>query len=174
MAIEVFGTLNGNVNPRTGGAVKLAYGGKEEAFLRKVVTPIYEVIAKEAERSKRGRLAHSQWRNYDDFNKYSWSNECFRRLGWPMRADADFFHLPAEQLRFEKTEDSKPAYRDRWVGKVNFVEIRSFWHIFRSYDRMWSFFIICLQAMIIVAWNGSGDPTSVFTPDVLRKCCLSL
>ncbi|KAI3421638.1 uncharacterized protein J3R85_011988 [Psidium guajava] len=65
--------------------------------------------------------------------------------------------------------DSKPAYQDRWVGKVNFVEIRSFWHIFRSYDRMWSFFILCLQAMIIVGWNGSGDPIDVFTPDVFKK-----
>lgn len=31
------------------------------------------------------------------------SVDCFR-LGWPMRADADFFSLPIEQLRFEKTE----------------------------------------------------------------------
>ncbi|KAI6669497.1 hypothetical protein NL676_004382 [Syzygium grande] len=147
-----------------------AYGGEEEAFLRKVVTPIYQVIAKEAERSKRGRSKHSQWRNYDDLNEYFWSDDCFG-LGWPMSADADFFHLPAaeEPQQFEKTEDSKPAYRDRWVGKVNFVEIRSFWHIFRSYDRMWSFFILSLQAMIIVAWNGSGDPTALFTPDVFKK-----
>ena len=42
-------------------------------------------------------------------------------------------------------QDTKPAYRDQWVGKVNFVEIRSFLHVFRSFDRMWSFFILCLQ-----------------------------
>lgn len=35
--------------------------------------------------------------------------------------------------------------RDRWMGKINFVEIRTFWHIFRSFDRMWSFFILSLQ-----------------------------
>ncbi|XP_043691050.1 callose synthase 3-like isoform X2 [Telopea speciosissima] len=59
--------------------------------------------------------------------------------------------------------------RDRWGGKINFVEIRSFWHIFRSFDRMWSFFILCLQVMIIVAWNGSGQPSSIFDADVFKK-----
>ena len=45
-------------------------------------------------------------------------------------------------------QDNKPVSRDKWVGKVNFVEIRSFWHIFRSFDRMWGFFILCLQVII--------------------------
>ncbi|THG07021.1 hypothetical protein TEA_008471 [Camellia sinensis var. sinensis] len=168
MAFELYGMLAGNVSPVTGENVKPAYGGEEEAFLRKVVTPIYEVLAKEAKRSRNGISKHSQWRNYDDLNEYFWSVDCFR-LGWPMRADADFFCLPTEQHRFEKKGDNKPAGRDLWVGKVNFVEIRSYWHIFRSFDRMWSFFVLCLQAMIIVAWNGSGDPTSIFSSDVLKK-----
>ncbi|KAJ4849393.1 Callose synthase 3 [Turnera subulata] len=167
MAFELYGMLAGNVSPMTGENVKPAYGGEEEAFLRKVVTPIYNVIAKEAERSKKGKSKHSQWRNYDDLNEYFWSVDCFR-LGWPMRADADFFSLPAEEFRFEKNaENSKPAHRDRWVGKVNFVEIRTFWHVFRSFDRMWSFFILCLQAMIIVAWNGG--PGAIFKPNVFKK-----
>ncbi|XP_073264492.1 callose synthase 3-like [Populus alba] len=121
MAFELYGMLAGNVSPMTGENVKPAYGGEEEAFLRKVVTPIYNVIAKEAERSKKGKSKHSQWRNYDDINEYFWSVDCFR-LGWPMRADADFFCLSSEQLRFVQNGDDKPAYRDRWVGKVNFVE----------------------------------------------------
>lgn len=45
MAFELYGMLAGNVSPMTGENVKPAYGGEEEAFLRKVVTPIYEVIA---------------------------------------------------------------------------------------------------------------------------------
>ncbi|CAI0440651.1 unnamed protein product [Linum tenue] len=168
MAFELYGMLAGNVSPMTGENVKPAYGGEEEAFLSKVVTPIYNVIAKEAQRSKKGKSKHSQWRNYDDLNEYFWSVDCFR-LGWPMRADADFFSSPAELHPFEKNGDNnKPAYRDRWVGKVNFVEIRSFWHIFRSFDRMWSFFILCLQAMIIIAWNDSaGRP--IFTGEVVKK-----
>ncbi|KAJ7957436.1 Callose synthase [Quillaja saponaria] len=168
MAFELYGMLAGNVSPMTGENVKPAYGGEEEAFLSNVVTPIYDVIAKEAERSKRGKSKHSQWRNYDDLNEYFWSVDCFR-LGWPMRSDADFFSLPSEQLHFDKSNDNKPAGRDRRVGKVNFVEIRSFWHIFRSFDRMWSFFILCLQVMIIVAWNGSGEPTAIFNADVFKN-----
>ncbi|XP_027349003.1 callose synthase 3-like isoform X2 [Abrus precatorius] len=168
MAFELYGMLAGNVSPMTGENVKPAYGGEEEAFLRKVVTPIYNVIAKEAAQSKKGRSKHSQWRNYDDLNEYFWSADCFR-LGWPMRADADFFCQPLEKLGFDKSNDDKPPNKDRWVGKVNFVEIRSFWHIFRSFDRMWSFFILCLQAMIIVAWNGSGNPTVIFNGDVFKK-----
>ena len=36
----------------------------------------------------------------------------------------------------------------KWLGKTNFVEIRSFWQIFRSFDRMWSFFILSLQVCL--------------------------
>jgi hypothetical protein len=46
MAFELYGMLAGNVSPLTGENIKPAYGGEEEAFLRKVVTPIYDVIAK--------------------------------------------------------------------------------------------------------------------------------
>ena len=46
MAFELYGMLAGNVSPMTGENVKPAYGGEEEVFLTKVVTPIYEVIAK--------------------------------------------------------------------------------------------------------------------------------
>lgn len=45
MAFELYGMLAGNVSPMTGENVKPAYGGEEEAFLKKVVTPIYKVIA---------------------------------------------------------------------------------------------------------------------------------
>ncbi|CAA0815271.1 Callose synthase 3 [Striga hermonthica] len=167
MAFELYGMLAGNVSPMTGENVKPAYGGEEEAFLRKVVTPIYEVIAQEAARSKQGRSKHSQWRNYDDLNEYFWSVSCFR-LGWPMRADADFFCKTVDQLWSERDGEIRPT-RHRWVGKANFVEIRSYWHIFRSFDRMWSFFILCLQAMTIVAWNGSGQPSAIFDSDVFKK-----
>lgn len=46
MAFELYGMLAGNVSPMTGENVKPAYGGDEEAFLKKVVTPIYQTIAK--------------------------------------------------------------------------------------------------------------------------------
>ncbi|CDY47273.1 BnaA10g03730D [Brassica napus] len=167
MAFELYGMLAGSVSPMTGEHVKPAYGGDDEAFLQKVVTPIYKTIAKEAKRSRNGKSKHSVWRNYDDLNEYFWSIRCFR-LGWPMRADADFFCLTAEELRVENSE-IKSNSGDRWMGKVNFVEIRSFWHIFRSFDRMWSFYILCLQAMIVIAWNGSGELSAIFQGDVFLK-----
>ncbi|PKI61072.1 hypothetical protein CRG98_018517 [Punica granatum] len=46
MAFELYGMLAGNVSPMTGENIKPAHGSEEEAFSRKVVTPIYEVIAK--------------------------------------------------------------------------------------------------------------------------------
>ncbi|KAK9058187.1 hypothetical protein SSX86_023027 [Deinandra increscens subsp. villosa] len=165
MAFELYGMLAGSVSSVTGENIKPAYGGEKEAFLRKVVTPIYNTIAKEAHKSRGGKTKHSQWRNYDDLNEYFWSVDCFR-IGWPMRADADFFHVPQE-VRDNDVE--KPATRGRWIGKINFVEIDSYWHIFRSFDRMWSFFILCLQAMIIIAWNGSGNLSSLFDGKVFKR-----
>ncbi|CAN6567391.1 unnamed protein product [Malus baccata var. baccata] len=168
MAFELYGMLAGSVSPLTGEHIKPAYGGEDEAFLSKVVTPIYDTIAKEAKRSRGGKSKHSQWRNYDDLNEYFWSVDCFK-LGWPMRADADFFCQPINDIQGDRDERKKPYTGDRWIGKVNFVEIRSFLHIFRSFDRMWSFYILSLQAMIIVAWNGSGDLGSMFEGDVFKK-----
>ncbi|RCV46752.1 hypothetical protein SEVIR_9G560600v4 [Setaria viridis] len=163
MAFEMYGMLAGNVSALTGEYVKPAYGGEKEAFLRKVVTPIYHTIAKEAERSKREKGNHSEWRNYDDLNEYFWSADCFR-LGWPMRADADFFYQPSN-LPDERNESTR---KGKQKGKVNFVELRSFWHIFRSFYRLWSFFILALQVMIILAWNG-GSLANIFDYTVFKK-----
>lgn len=48
MAFELYGMLAGSVSPMTGEHIKPAYGGEDEAFLQKVVTPIYKTIAKVA------------------------------------------------------------------------------------------------------------------------------
>jgi callose synthase len=167
MAFELYGMLAGNVSPMTGENVKPAYGGDEEAFLMKVVTPIYKVIEKEAERSKTIKSKHSHWRNYDDLNEYFWSVDCFR-LGWPMRADADFFKTPEDAYPSRLNGENRSAGNVHWMGKINFVEIRSFWHIFRSFDRMWIFLILSLQAMIIIAWNG-GTPSDIFDVGVFKQ-----
>lgn len=46
MAFELYGMLAGSVSSVTGENIKPAYGGEKEAFLMKVVTPIYNTIAK--------------------------------------------------------------------------------------------------------------------------------
>ncbi|CAH8380818.1 unnamed protein product [Eruca vesicaria subsp. sativa] len=100
MAFELYGMLAGSVSPMTGERIKPAYGGEDEAFLQKVVTPIDNRVAKEAKRSRGGKSKHSERRHYDDFNEYFCyrSTRCFQ-LGWPMRDDADFFCQTAEELR---------------------------------------------------------------------------
>lgn len=44
MAYELHGLLAGNVSIVTGENIKPSYGGDNESFLRKVITPIYRVI----------------------------------------------------------------------------------------------------------------------------------
>lgn len=34
------------------------------------------------------------------------------------------------------------------TGKSYFIETRTFWHIFRSFDRIWTFYILALQVII--------------------------
>ena len=53
-------------------------------------------------------------------------------------------------LEIVDIQDEKPVSGDQWIGKTNFVEIRSVWHIFRSFDRMWSFYILCLQVILFL------------------------
>ncbi|KAK6937052.1 1,3-beta-glucan synthase subunit FKS1-like, domain-1 [Dillenia turbinata] len=45
IACTLYGTVAGNVSAMTGKNLKPAFGGEEEASLRKVVTPIYDIIA---------------------------------------------------------------------------------------------------------------------------------
>ncbi|XP_024977661.1 callose synthase 5-like [Cynara cardunculus var. scolymus] len=147
MACELHSLLAGNVSIVTGENVKPSYGGDDEAFLCKVITPIYRVIDKETKRSKNGKAPHSAWCNYDDLNEYFWSPDCFA-LGWPMRDDGDFFKSTRDMA-----QGKQPSQKAGSLGKLYFVETRSFWNTFRSFDRLWTFFILALQIMIIIAWS---------------------
>ncbi|XP_052202115.1 callose synthase 11-like [Diospyros lotus] len=114
----------------------------ENAFLDKVITPIYQAVKSEVVRSRNGTAPHSAWRNYDDINEYFWSRRCFRRLKWPIDVSANFF----------------ATGNDKRVGKTGFVEQRTFWNVFRSFDRLWVLLFLFLQAAIIVAWEGKEYP----------------
>ncbi|XP_058195359.1 callose synthase 7 [Rhododendron vialii] len=130
-----------------------------ESFLRDVVVPIYEVIRKEARKNKGGKASHSAWRNYDDLNEYFWSRKCFK-LGWPMDPKADFF------VNSDEKQPPHAVTSGKRKPKTNFVEIRTFWHLYRSFDRLWIFFIATFQAMVIVAWSGSL--ANIFDADVSK------
>uniref|UniRef100_A0A1S3X858 Callose synthase 8 n=3 Tax=Nicotiana TaxID=4085 RepID=A0A1S3X858_TOBAC len=189
MAYELHSMLIGAVSMTTGEKLMPAYQGNSESFLNNVVSPVYDVIYKEAMKSRNGTADHSTWRNYDDLNEFFWSPDCFQ-IGWPMRLDHDFFCIGSptnRKVRKEKASvanqegNKKDANEDeemgilvdevqepKWLGKMNFVEIRSFWQIYRSFDRMWSFFILSLQAMIIMASHNLDSPLQVFDATVLE------
>lgn len=142
MAMELNKILEDYIDENTGQPVMPSISG-ENAFLNCVVKPIYETIRAEVESSRNGTAPHSYWRNYDDINEYFWSKRCFEKLKWPIDVGSNFFVTSS---------------RRRHVGKTGFVEQRSFWNLFRSFDRLWIMLILFLQAAIIVAWEGTEFP----------------
>lgn len=141
MAMELNQILENYIDDNTGRPFEPNYG--KNGFLIHVVTPIYNTISQEVKSSENGTKPHSAWRNYDDINEFFWSRKCFRRLGWPLNLERNFFATPGKRER---------------VGKTGFVEQRSFWNVFRSFDRLWVLLILCLQAFVIVAWQGTDYP----------------
>eukprot|EP01018_Ginkgo_biloba_P028898 Gb_01752 [translate_table: standard] len=117
------------------------------SFLRQVISPLYETIAAEAASNDDGRKPHSSWRNYDDFNEYFWSLECFE-LGWPWRMDTAFFVKPRKRVK--AMQFSRGNER---TGKSCFVEHRTFLHLYHSFHRLWIFLIMMFQGLTIIAFN---------------------
>uniref|UniRef100_A0AAU6MVC9 1,3-beta-glucan synthase n=1 Tax=Paeonia lactiflora TaxID=35924 RepID=A0AAU6MVC9_PAELC len=143
MASELNQILEDYIDENTGRPfVPSSYSG-ENGFLNNVIKPIYLTIKTEVESSRNGTAPHSAWRNYDDINEYFWSRRCFRRLKWPINLESNFFATTNKSKR---------------VGKTGFVEQRSFWNVFRSFDRLWVLLILFFQASIIVAWEGKTYP----------------
>ncbi|KAL7608711.1 hypothetical protein Lser_V15G10958 [Lactuca serriola] len=163
MANEMLGILFGNVQPING---YQAAAVDEEAFLREVISPIYDVLRKEARRNKGGNASHASWRNYDDLNEYFWSDKCFK-LGWPMDRTSDFFVHSIGSLLHHVGPNQVVSGKKK--SKTNFVEVRSFLHLYRSFDRMWIFLILVLQAMIIVAWHGDGSIFGILDEALIKN-----
>ncbi|XP_031403212.1 callose synthase 10 isoform X2 [Punica granatum] len=132
MAKEMDAILDhGEINRTESGSV---------SFLEQIICPIYETMAAEAARNDNGKAAHSEWRNYDDFNEYFWSPTCFD-LGWPLKRDSSFLLKPKKRKR---------------TGKSTFVEHRTFLHLYRSFHRLWIFLVIMFQLLAIIAFRH-GD-----------------
>ncbi|KAF8094628.1 hypothetical protein N665_0358s0010 [Sinapis alba] len=117
------------------------------SFLDHVIAPLYEVVSAEAFNSGNGRVPHSAWRNYDDFNEYFWSLQSFE-LGWPWRTSSSFFQKPTPRGKFELKTG-----REKHRGKTFFVEHRTFLHLYHSFHRLWIFLAMTFQALAIVAFN---------------------
>ncbi|KVH95817.1 1,3-beta-glucan synthase subunit FKS1-like, domain-1 [Cynara cardunculus var. scolymus] len=165
MAKQMHGTLFANVQPVSGGTYQ-AEPLHEEAFLHDVVKPVYEVLRKEARRNQGGKTSHASWRNYDDLNEYFWSDKCFK-LGWPMDPKSDFFVHSDESSRTHAGRNQVVSGKKK--PKTNFVEVRTFLHLYRSFDRMWIFLILVFQAMVILAWHEDGSIFGIFDEDVIKN-----
>ncbi|ONK68990.1 uncharacterized protein A4U43_C05F18130 [Asparagus officinalis] len=142
MAMDLNRILEDYIDDATGRPALPAISG-ENAFLTRVITPLYKVIQAEVESSHGGTASHTSWRNYDDINEYFWSRKCFDRLRWPFDLSKNFFAVPPTKNRVKKT---------------GFAEVRSFAHLFRSFDRLWIMLILYFQAAAIVAWQGKTYP----------------
>lgn len=141
MAIELNYILDDHIDEDTGHPYVPKTCG-QYGFLNSIVTPVYVTIKGEVERSRNGTAPHSAWRNYDDINEYFWTRRCFKRLKWPIDVSSNFFFTSG----------------DKRVGKTGFVEQRTFWNIFRSFDRLWVMLIMFFQAAVIVAWQERQHP----------------
>ncbi|KAL4273829.1 hypothetical protein GQ457_13G025180 [Hibiscus cannabinus] len=135
MAMELNRILEGYVDENTGLPWIPSTSG-ENGFLNLVVKPIYDTMNIEVTRSKNGTASHDKWRNYDDFNEYFWSKKCFHNLKWPFDFNSDFT-------------------RGR---KIGFVEQRTFWNVFRSFDRLWLMLFLFLHVGVILAWEETKLP----------------
>lgn len=118
------------------------------SFLDQVITPLYEVIAAEAGNNGNGQAPHSSWRNYDDFNEYFWSLNCFE-LSWPWCPTSSFFLKPKPRTKYLL----KTAGGSQRRGKTSFVEHRTFLHLYHSFHRLWIFLVMMFQGLTIIAFN---------------------
>uniref|UniRef100_I1NYZ2 1,3-beta-glucan synthase n=1 Tax=Oryza glaberrima TaxID=4538 RepID=I1NYZ2_ORYGL len=82
-----------------------------------------------------------------------------------------------EQTQQQTTSDTS---QQKWLGKTNFVEVRSFWHIFRSFDRMWTLLVLGLQffrdiylenlqyvGLVVSVKSNAGAILAVWAPIIL-------
>eukprot|EP01018_Ginkgo_biloba_P032191 Gb_22029 [translate_table: standard] len=114
------------------------------SFHQQIILPVYEIIAAEAGNNDNGKAPHSAWRNYDDFNEYFWSPNCFE-LGWPWNKDAAFFSKPKKRV--------KAIQAPHRTGKSCFVEHRTYLHLYHSFHRLWIFLVMMFQGLTIIGFN---------------------
>ncbi|KAL4312186.1 hypothetical protein GQ457_01G032480 [Hibiscus cannabinus] len=151
MAMELNKILEDYIDEDTGQPWIPSTAG-EKAFLNRVVKPIYDTINIEVTRSKNGTASYDKWRNYDDFNEYFWSKKCFQNLKWPLDFDSDFTN----------------------GRKIAFVEQRTFWNVFRSFDRHWLMLFLSLHVMVILAWEEKKLPWQALDNKDVRVRVLTL
>ncbi|KAE9618026.1 putative 1,3-beta-glucan synthase [Lupinus albus] len=167
MCNDVYGILSSNAHSVSGDTYQTV-ALDDEYFLREIITPLYDVLAKEVKRNNKGKASHSNWRNYDDLNEYFWSDRCFK-IDWPMKLETEFFRHSDDTQTSNQGRSQASSGDGKKKPKTNFSEVRTFLHLYRSFDRMWIFFILALQAMIIIAWSSSEPLAVFFDGEVFRN-----
>ncbi|WOH13573.1 hypothetical protein DCAR_0833083 [Daucus carota subsp. sativus] len=158
LAMELNKILEDHIDENTGRPFLPSALG-ENGFLNKIVRPFYNTISGEVDNSKNGTAPHSAWRNYDDINEYFWSKRCFERLKWPIDLNSNFL-----------VADNRGG---KWIGKTGFVEQRSFWNLFRSFDKLWIMLILFFQVGAIVAWDEKEFVWQSLQSKDVQVYCLS-
>ncbi|GFY98958.1 glucan synthase-like 12 [Actinidia rufa] len=110
------------------------------------------------------RITHQQTKNTQRF-------DCPERTSSSVGSNQDS-RSKSNQIKCRRSQIE--ANRASTVSNWSQLEL---WRGIRSRaNQIWGspedvefFFILCLQAMIIVAWNGSGQPSSIFSSDVFKK-----
>jgi callose synthase len=154
MADELFDLLEQRYVERSKCVKPNADNIVEFSFLEQIITPVYQVVAAEAQSSGNGIAPHGAWRNYDDFNEFFWAPNCFD-LSWPWRLESGFFMKPRKpksswSFRRGPQKEEKPVVvpgrrKEHKVGKIHFVEHRTAFHLYHSFHRLWIFFLCMLQ-----------------------------
>ncbi|KAG6557982.1 hypothetical protein Mapa_000161 [Marchantia paleacea] len=160
MVKELYGLLGNTDAQRSMNYVE----GSDCPFLDKIITPLYSVIAAEAENTQEGKASHAAWRNYDDFNEYFWSPRCLDSLSWPWRPDAGFMMKPNTKKLKGAANALQGRKKEKKVGKMTFVEHRTGFHVYHSFHRLWIFFTVMLQGLMIFAFCDEK-----FTPNTFKK-----
>ncbi|EFJ07512.1 glucan Synthse like 5 [Selaginella moellendorffii] len=138
----------------------------ENGFLESVITPVYLFLKKdlpnpkEKERKRSPIISHRRVANYDDLNELFWTSQCLKDFKWDhnnLKLKVPRFEKWQHKQKVEEKQRHKKKVEEKWPHKkkVNFIEHRTFLHIFHSFHRLWIFFTIMLQALLIIAFTQS-------------------
>ncbi|PPR95900.1 hypothetical protein GOBAR_AA24772 [Gossypium barbadense] len=135
MAMELNRILEDYIDEETGRPWIPSISG-ENAFLNRVVKPIYDTIKAEVAKNKYGTAPHDRWRNYDDFNEYFWSKSCFHTLNWPLDFNMEFSRVSRQTSRLVLGKVLRILVAAAWTGAFVFCYTR-IW-VQRNHDKHWS------------------------------------
>jgi callose synthase len=113
-------------------------GGARPCFLEDTVTPLVTAISKESKRVKTNgeQIAHTERRNYDDFNEFFWHNRCL----------AFGYREGTQQLRGKIAPHVVSAFK---TMPKSYLERRTWLHPLRAFYPVTVVLVLMLNLLII-------------------------